>query len=169
MEYLLLGKIIDTFGLDGTVKVISSTNNQDIRYKKGSKVFAHDEKEDTYLELTIKNYRSNGKFDFISFNEFKDINDAEIIKGNTLEVIKNRNDLDVGYYFYSDLVGCKVLDENNNTLGTVSIVEEFPAQITLRVKRPNRKDFFVPFLEQFIKNVDVEKKEIHINVMEGML
>ena len=51
----------------------------------------------------------------------------------------------------------------------VKEVEEFPAQITLRVKSLKGKDFFVPFIEAFIKNVDVESKKIIIHFMEGML
>ena len=86
-----------------------------------------------------------------------------------MQVIKDNNDLEVGYYFYSDLIGCAILDENKEVLGIVKNVEEFPAQITLRVKRNNGKDFFVPFVKQFIKNVDIDNKKIYIEVIEGML
>ena len=60
-------------------------------------------------------------------------------------------------------------DEKKNILGIVKNVEEFPAQITLRVSRKNGKDFFVPFIKQFIKNVDIRNKQIEIVVLEGML
>ena len=169
MEYLLVGKIIDTFGLDGTLKIISSSNNQDVRYKKGSKLFLFDKEGKLNQEVKVKSYRCNGKFDFVCFEEISNINEAEQIQGFEIRAIKDRSDLDVGYYFYSDLVGCSIIDEQGNNLGVVTIVEEFPAQITLRVKRKNGKDFFVPFLQQFIKYVDVEKKIINIIFMEGML
>ena len=45
MEYLKLGKIIDTFSLDGSVKIFSTTTNQDIRFQKGKKVFIQIEDE----------------------------------------------------------------------------------------------------------------------------
>ena len=93
----------------------------------------------------------------------------EQFKGFELLVEKNYSDLKVGYYFYSDLIGCSIVDDNKNKLGIVSKVEEFPAQLTLRVKRNNKPDFFVPFIKQFIINVDIVKKEITINVLEGML
>ena len=82
---------------------------------------------------------------------------------------KDRKDLEVGYYFYEDLVGCSIIDQSKNELGIVNKVEEFPAQITLRVKRQNGKDFFVPFVKQFIKKVDIDAKKIYIEVIEGML
>ena len=168
MEYLSLGKIIDKFGLDGTVKVYSTTNNAKMRYQKGAKVFLYNEKDNQRFEKEVESYRSSGLFDFVKFKKV-DVNEAETFKGLEIQVIKDRNELEVGYYFYSDLEGCEVVDENDITLGIVSKVEEFPAQITLRVKRNKEKDFFVPFIKQFILNVDVEHKKIAIKVLEGML
>ena len=169
MEYLTLGKIIDSFGLDGTLKVFSSTQNQKIRYKKGNKVFIYNPNTEERVEDKAVRYRSSGQIDYVKLEGINNPEDAKKLKGFELHVIKDNSDLEVGYYFYSDLIGCKVVDSSNNLLGEVSNVEEFPAQITLRVKRKGNKDFFVPFLKQFIVNVDIENKTIMINVLEGML
>ncbi|MFA6660234.1 MAG: ribosome maturation factor RimM, partial [Bacilli bacterium] len=85
------------------------------------------------------------------------------------KVIKNREELEKGHYYFSDLVGCQIIEEQGNILGVVSQVEEFPAQITLRVKRQGKADFFIPFLKEFILEVDISNKKINIRVMEGML
>ncbi len=163
MEYLSLGKIIDTFGLDGTLKVFSSTTNGKERYKKGHKVFICGK------EYTVLSYRNSGNIDFVRFEEVTNPEAANALKGQFIEIIKDRNDLKEGYYFYDDLRGCKIIDKEGKEYGIVKEVEEFPAQITLRVKRENAKDFFVPFLKQFIVKVDIENKEITINLLEGML
>ena len=168
MEYLLLGKIVDKFGLDGTLKIYSTTNNAEMRYKKSAKVFLYDEKTCERKEYQVESFRKNGVFDFVKLKGF-DANLADQVKGFEVQVIKDNNDLKVGYYFYSDLIGCQILDEKKNILGIVKNVEEFPAQITLRVSRKNGKDFFVPFIKQFIKNVDIQHKQIEIIVLEGML
>lgn len=168
MEYLLLGKIVDKFGLDGTLKIYSTTNNAEMRYKKNARVFLYDEKNDQRIEYQVESFRKSGVFDFVKLKGF-DANLADQVKGFEVQVIKDNNDLEVGYYFYSDLVGCEILDEHKNVLGIVKNIEEFPAQITLRVARKNGKDFFVPFIKQFIKNVDIQNKKIEIIVLEGML
>ena len=169
MEYLSLGKIIDSFGLDGTLKVYSTTDNQKLRYKKGNKLFLYNEQEDSRIQVTVVSYRSSGNLDYVKFEEIKSPEQGKEYKGFEIHTIKDANDLKVGYYFYSDLVGCVIIDQDNNVLGKVSKVEEFPAQLTLRVRRENGKDFFVPFVKQFIKKVDIENKTISINVIEGML
>ena len=166
MEYLTLGKIIDTFSLDGSVKILSSTTNQDIRYKKGNKVFISE--NDEMKELTIVSYRRSSNFDIVKFQEITNVDEALLLKGKELLVIKNINDLKEGYYFYSDLKGCIIVADGKK-LGKVIEVEEFPSQLTLRCKADNGKAFFVPFVKAFIKSVDIESKEIEINFMEGLL
>ena len=168
MEYLSLGKIIDKFGLDGTLKIYSTTNNAEMRYKKGASVFLYDPSSNERQEYKVISHRSSGQFDFVRL-ENVDVNKAETLKGFEVQIIKDIKDLKVGYYFYSDLEGCKIINDQGKVLGTVKKVEEFPAQITLRVGRENNKDFFVPFVKVFIKKVDINNKEITINVMEGLL
>ena len=166
MEYLKLGKIIDTFALDGSVKIFSTTTNQDIRFKKGKKIYI--QMDEDYKQVTINNYRHTPKGDILRFDEINNVDDAALYKGKELFVIKDRNDLKEGYYFFSDLIGCSVIS-NNEKVGEVIEIEEYPAQITLRVKANNGKIFFVPFVKAFIKNVDIESRQIDIVLLEGML
>ena len=169
MDYLTLGTIVDSFGLDGTLKLYSTTNNQKLRYKKGAIVFLFNQKDNSRTQFIVNGFRSSGKFDFVKLDSINDKTKADSLKGFELQVEKNSTDLKVGYYFYSDLRACLVVDQNNNELGIVNEIEEFPAQLTLRVKRKNGKDFFVPFIKQFILSVDIRNKKITINVIEGML
>lgn len=169
MSYLKIGKIIDSHGLDGTLKVFNTTDSPKKRYAKGNKVYLYNESTDERLELTVERFRLSGQIAFVKLEGIDNPESAKEFKGFEIHTIKDRNDLEVGYYFYEDLVGCAIIDQNKNELGKVSKVEEFPAQITLRVKRSNGKDFFVPFIKQFIKKVDIDAKKIHIEVIEGML
>lgn len=169
MEYLKLGIIIGTHGLDGTLKIKSSTMFQEKRYQKGNKVFLYDSKNDLRKDIAVISYRSSGELDYLKLEGIDNINDAESYKGMEIHALKDSSILDSNSYYFSDIVGCAIIDENNRNLGNVIAVEEFPAQITLRCKTADNKGFFVPFISSFIRNVDIAKKEIHINYMEGML
>ena len=169
MEYLSLGKITGAFGLDGTLKVFSTTNMGEKRYKKGSKVFIYDDEKNQYDEYIVLSYRHNGLFDFVKLENINTPEEAISKKNKEILVIKNIDDLDDGTYFYSDLRGCEICDKSLNKLGIVKEIEEFPAQLTLRVGRPNKPDFFVPFIEEFIVSVSIADKRIIINVIEGLL
>ena len=168
-EYLLLGYIIDSFSLDGTVKILSKTDFADLRYQEGNKVFFYSPKTKERLEMTVNKYRANGQFDFVKVEEVNSPEEAQSFKGYEVQVEKDYKNMEKDTYYFVDLVGCEVLDENDQVLGKVSQVEEFPAQLTLRVKRKDQPDFLVPFVKAFIRSVDIEKKKIVINVIGGLL
>ena len=168
MEYLTLGKVYDAFGLDGTLKIISSTYFASERYKPGNKIFLlspRGEKE----ELTVVSFRNNKDTDFVKVEEITTKEEALQRKGFLVQVEKDNSLLQKNEYYFSDLEKCEVFDEDNNLLGWVKKVEEFPSTISLRVGRKNNKDFFVPFIDQFIIKVDIDNKKITIHVLEGML
>lgn len=169
MEYVSLGVIKDSFGLDGTMKIYSTSTNQSKRYVKGAKVFLYNPQTHERTELTVSKYRKNGPFDFLKVNEFNTPEEIKVLKG--LEIHANRDDikLEKGQYYYTDLKECEVYDQEGKLLGKVKEIEEFPAQLTLRVARDNKPDFFVPFIEQFIKNIDIKNKRILIEKIEGLL
>ena len=169
MEYVSLGVIKDSFGLDGTLKIFSTTNMSKKRYVKGAMVFLYNPQTKGREEKKVLAFRHSDVFDFVKLEGIDNPEFAKTLKGHEIHVIKDTKDLEKDTYFYSDLRGCKVVDEKGNKLGTVKEVEEFPAQLTLRVKRAGKSDFFVPFIKQFIKEVNIEDKRIVIEVIEGLL
>ena len=169
MEYLSLGKIIGSFGVDGTLKIYSTTNMYNKRYQKGNIVFLYNPQTQEREVHTILAFRHSGNFDFVKLDGIDNPEVIQSLKSYEIHVEKDQKDLDKDTYFYSDLRGCKVVDQDGNELGTVKEVEEFPAQLTLRVMRSGKQDFFVPFVKQFIKEVNIENKVILIEKIEGLL
>ena len=169
-EYLLLGYITDAFSLDGTFKVLSKTNFASKRYQKGKEVFLYQPNTKQRMTVIVESYRGNGQFDFVKVQGVNSKEEALEFKGYEIQALKDYQIVDKDTYYYVDLVGCVVLDDKGQVLGKVSLVEEFPAQLTLRVKRDgNQPDFLVPFVKAFIKSVDIDKKQIIINVIGGLL
>ena len=167
MEKLLLGNIIGSFSLDGTLKILSKTNLANKRYQKGNKIFLC-KNEEIIKELTVCSFRNNNGIDYVKFEEINSKEDADSLKNYTLMAEKDLSILDKDFYYFSDLEKCKIIYQNE-VIGKVIKVEEFPAQITLRIKHKNGKEFFIPFIEEFINNVSIEKEEIDVNIIEGMI
>ncbi len=168
-EYLLLGYITDAFSLDGTFKVLSKTDFAEHRYQKGKEIYLYQANTKQRMTFVVENYRSNGQFDFVKVEGINSKEEALEFKGYEIQALKDYDFMEKDTYYFVDLVGCKVLDEKGQELGIVSRVEEFPAQLTLRVKRKGKEDFFVPYVKAFIRRVDINKKEIEINLIGGML
>ena len=73
MDYVLIGKIINTFGIRGELKVNSYTDFAKERFKKGSTVYVGEK----HLPFTVKGYREHKGFLLVSFKDHEDINLVE--------------------------------------------------------------------------------------------
>ena len=168
-EYLLVCKVLKPVGLKGDLKVYTYTTFKDIRYKKGSKLFYKNGED--YIELTVKSfYSKGGNLDVISFKDLDEIDKVNFLLGKEIYALKDDSILNENEFYYSDLTGLKVIDEDNNELGKVTSIEEFPAQITLKIQKNSAKShFFVPFNDFFVKEVNIKDGFIKIHLIDGLL
>lgn len=170
MEYVRLGQVSKTFGLEGQVRVFSLTDFASERFKVGMKVSLLEEKTNERKDFTIRSFRDSGDSYFLGFKEIPTIDEAEKIIGDYVEVDKATAPLPKGYYRLQDLKGCTVLDGSKKVLGKVSDILSYAPTKTLVVAREGKKPFYVPFVkDEFILSVDIAKKEITIKVMDGLL
>jgi 16S rRNA processing protein RimM len=170
MEYLALGLILKTRGLKGEVKVKSSTDFASLRYKKKNKVYLYNEETQDLKEVHVFSYSSIQGFDYVSFEELRDIN--LVLPYIHYQIVVKKEEqpkLKKDTYYFSELVGCKVIDQNNNSIGEIIKIEEYSANQTLRIRLENGKDLLLPFVKAFIKKVDIERKEVNCHLIEGMI
>lgn len=169
MDYIKIGNIINTHGLKGELKIKSYSDFDAQRYQKGKTVYIN--YEGRYLPFCVASYRVHKGFPLVSFENAQGINDVEKYKKCTIYIsAADRQSLKKGEYYRDELVGLKVIDEQQNLIGIVSAVEETcPGQSRLRITREEQKDGLVPYIPVFIKKVDMEQKIITIHKEEGLL
>lgn len=167
-KYLKVGKILKAQGLNGEVRVFSTTSFKDIRYKKGNKLFIN--KNGEMIEFVVSSFYSKGEnLDVISFKNFDSIEKISPFIGCEIFAIKDNKILFENEFFYDDLIGLNVYDEDDNKIGLVASIEEFPSQITLKISLSNKKFAFIPFNDFFIKSVDLDNKKMTIHLIEGLI
>ena len=167
MEYLSVGKITQTFGIKGEVKVYVTSSFSLERFKKNNTLYI--KFNDEYLKLKIeRSYQKDANFYIVKFFNYDDATISESLKNNYLYVEKDPSILKDNEYFYVDLIGLDVLDENQRKIGVIEKIEEFPAQITLKIKF-NDKFYYVPFNDFFIKDVNLKDHYIKIHVIDGLI
>ena len=169
MEYIAIGKIVNTHGLKGELKIESWSDFDEIRYAKGSTVYI--DYQDELIEVHPVSYRVHKGYALVAFEGLQDINLVE--KYKTCEILiadSDRQDLPEGEYYVDELIGMTVKDEEGSLIGTVIDVEETRgAQNNLRVEREGMKDALIPYVPEFITDIDDEKGVITVHVIEGLL
>ena len=167
-KYISVGKILNFHGIKGEAKVGFSKGQEDfilgldlVYVLKGSE----------YLPLTVQNVRLNKNFALFKFKGIDSINDLMEYKGSVLFVEESyiRENLEENEFLIDELVGMDLYDTDNKKLGFVIGVSNNGANDLLSVKTMSKKVCLVPFVEAFIKNVDIKNKSIVINNLEGLL
>ena len=165
-DFISIGKITNFFGIKGEAKVGYSNESQ---LKNAKKVYLLD--DISKKELTIQNLRFHKNFAIVKFSEIDNINDLIQFKGQRIFISKKQalKQLDNNEYLIQDLIGCSVLNEKGEKLGTVVDISTNSSQDLLNIKNLIGQVFLVPFVEEFFPLVDIENKKIIIKPIEGLL
>jgi 16S rRNA processing protein RimM len=176
-KLISIGKITKPVGLKGYVKVFSLTDFPE-RYKKLVQVKIYSEKEKTVIQnrfsnsedFLIKDVIFDKEFLRVLFENYEDIKLTDILIGCFIVIEESeRMKLDKGQYYLYDIIGLDVIT-NDKKIGTLVSIENYGGQDLLKIKlTEDNKEVLIPFVDDFIKNVDVVKKIIEIEVIDGML
>lgn len=72
-----------------------------------------------------------------------------------------------GEYYYVDLIGCEVLDDQERTVGRVHAVFEAGASDVLVVRSEDGQlERYVPLVEGWVEQVDLERRRIRIQGLD---
>ena len=158
----LIGKIVNTQGVHGEMRVIPTTDDI-TRFELLDSVFIDDK------EYEIERVRYHKQFVLLKLKGIDDMTAAERYK--TKEVrIPEELALPCGEdeYYVKDLYGMKVIDEDDKEIGVIKDVIFTGANDVYIVKPKSGKDILIPAIKDCILKVDVAEKTMYIHLMEGL-
>ena len=153
---IYLGKIVNTHGLKGEIRILSDFKYKEEVFKENSIVYINNTK---YI---IKSYRKHKVFDMITLENIDSIEKAENLKG--LNIYINRDDYNFGI-LDTDLVGMDVYDNNTYKGKVVEIMKgsKYDFLVIDGIKR-----HMVPNIKEFINNIDLDRNRIDIDYIRGL-
>lgn len=157
-QFLTVGKIINTHGIKGEIKVMPSTDDVS-RFEELSKVYIGD----NLIEITGCKFQP-GKV-ILKIEGVDTIEAASKLKNKFIKV--KREDavkLPKDTYYEADIKGCVVYDENNEELGTIGEVIYTGSNEVYWIK--GEKELLIPALKSIIVKVDIENKKIIIKPLD---
>ncbi|MGV3465755.1 MAG: ribosome maturation factor RimM [Heyndrickxia sp.] len=165
-----VGKIVNTHGLNGEVRVISITDFKEERFKVGSILYLFVPNQSEPIQLVVKSHRVHKNFDLLTFEGYTNINEVEKWKNGILKVSEEQlGKLEEGEFYFHEIVGCQVLTTNNELVGVVKEILTPGANDVWVVKGEKGKEYLIPYIEPIVKQINVSEKRIIIEPMEGLL
>lgn len=163
-EYLECGKIINTHGLTGTVKLDSWCNTPEDLASIKTLYFLEN---GSYVPRRVTSASVQKKFVLAKIEGIDGIDAAEAMKETVVYADRNDVPVDEGEFFIADLIGLPVYDADSGKLyGNVSDVFNSGASDIYTVTTPDGERM-IPAVDEFVLSVDLEKG-IAVRPIEGM-
>ena len=139
------------------------------RFAVGMKLLALPRDSASRRELEVEELWPHKGLLVLKFAGMDSISEAETLVGCELQVPRSqRSELQAGWNYVSDLVGCAVLDHGRE-IGRIEDVQFGAGEAPLLIVRDAARLLEVPFAEAYLDSVDVEKKQVRMKLPEGLL
>ncbi len=163
-EYVYIGKIVNTHGIKGELRLLSNFKYKNKVFLQNRKIYIGEEKK----EEMIKSYRHHKIFEMITLYGYDNIN--EVLKFINKNVYVKKNDLGLKdkEFLDEDLINLSVIF-NNQEVGRVVAIRQINPKNKIIEAVINDKVTMIPYHEDFIVNVDLVNKKIEMNLIEGMI
>jgi 16S rRNA processing protein RimM len=166
-EFITLARVVKTQGRHGEVAV--EVHSDPERFSGRMKLLALD-KEDVRRELEVEEVWPHKGLLVLKFRGVDSISDAEVLIGSELQLPRSqRAELERGWTYVSDLVGCTLFD-GGREIGRIEDIQFGAGEAPLLiVVDKGGKKFDVPFAEAYLEAVDVAQRQVRMKLPEGML
>ncbi len=162
MKYFKCGHVMTTHGIKGDLKVRSLSDFN--RFYKGSRLYLYHNGQ--YEEVKVSK-ASVFKNDYlVSFEGLEDINLVQKYHGDDIYISEfdRQDELGENEYYYNDLIGKSVVNQQGEDRGTVIEVRELPQADYLVISYLD-KSVLVPFIKEFVTEVN---EKITVKEIEGL-
>ena len=158
-KYLRVGVITSPHGVRGEVKVYPTTDDV-MRFKKLDKVILDLGRGET-RELKIRQVKFFKNMVILKFDGVDTMNEVEGWRQKDLLITRDQAiPLEEDEFFITD---------EGETLGTLTDVMETGANDVYCVKTPEGKELLLPAIRDCILDVDLDKEEMLVHVLPGLL
>lgn len=163
MKYIRVGKIVNTHGIKGELRILSDFKYKEKVFKNGFLIYIGQEKQ---VEK-INTYRYHKIFDMITLENYSNINEVLKYKGSYVFINKDDLILNENEFLNEDLIGFDVKYFDIKNLKVVGI-EKYPSSDMLKIDY-NNKIKLIPINDGIIEEIDFDKKLIVIKDIKGLI
>ena len=163
MEYIEIGRIVNTHGIKGEIRILSDFKYKEKIFQKRKNIYIGKDK----IKETINSYRYHKIFDMITLKGIDNINDVLKYKGKYIFTTKEELNLKENEYLKEDIIGLDVI-VNEKKVGIVKdyIHDKYQDRIIIDKKETQ---YQVPFVPDMIESINLKENKIVIKEIKGLL
>jgi 16S rRNA processing protein RimM len=165
---LIVGRIGRAHGIKGDVTVEVRTDEPELRLGPGAVLMTD---PSSAGPLTVASGKVHSGRLLLRFEGVHDRNGAEALRGTLLiaEIDPEDRPEDPDEYYDHQLVGLDVVLTDGTVVGELTEVLHLPYQDLLTVVRPDGTEVLVPFVSEFVPEIDLEAQRAVITPPPGLI
>lgn len=161
-QFLEAGQIVNTHGIQGEVKILPWADSPEF-------LCGFDTLYIDAAPVKVLSAKPHKGCVIARLEGVAGVNDAMRLKGKTVSIDRSGVELPDGRHFLADLMGLEVRDADSGAvLGTIHDILTPPAH-EVYVVRGGGREFMVPAVDEFVKEIDVEGGFVRVRLIEGMV
>ncbi len=162
MELIKIGKIVNTHGIKGELRLLSNFPYKDRVFVNKMPIYIGNKDKEI-----INTYRRHKNFDMITLKGYSNINEVLKYKGKNVYVEKDSIILDDDNYLDEDLIGLTIIYKEEER-GTISNILRYPSTTLFNVKE-GKGEYLLPYNSNLIDKIDIKNKQIFIKNIDGLI
>ncbi len=165
-EYLEIGQIVSTHGIKGEVRLNPWCDTP--AFVKKFKTLYRDEKGSSSFKVVA--CRPHGNVAVLKLEGIDTVEQAQRLRNTVLYMKRSDVNLPEGKWFISELIGCTVLDYDNEGIcyGTITDVDSGMANDIWYITTPEGKEVLIPAIKDVVIKCDVAQDKAYIRPLRGL-
>lgn len=158
-----IGAVTGAVGLKGEIRIFHTAADPELLQEYESIIIGG-------KKYDIDNIRYKKKIPILKLAQVNDRNSAEeLLKEDVFVESEKLVDLPDNNYYVKDLVGIEIIDvDSEEIIGTLVNVITNTAQDVYEVRTRDGMNLMIPAVNEFIINVDLNKKTMKVKLPEGL-
>lgn len=170
-ELVQVGFIFRPHGVRGELKVNPETSSPD-QFERFEQVWVgpNESAVSPYVPTSVRYQQTKrGTTVILQLDGVDSRESAEAITKQSLFVPADALDVDEDELMLHNLVDLEVVSVEGVRIGTVEDVLEHPAHITLTIRCTDGREAMIPFVADFVRDVDLDAGRLEVTPIEGLL
>ena len=164
VPYLIIGRVLKPWSYRGEMKVEIVTDFPE-RFASLQRVFLGDDAN----SFSVERAHLHGKFILLKLKGVDSTEAAETLRDQLIQVArKDAVQLPQGQHFLHELIGLRVVTTEGETLGTLEEIIDTRAN-DVYIVRDGTREILIPATEEIVKEIAVERGEMVVKMMEGLV
>ncbi len=165
MDLFVIGEIVKTRGLRGCLKILTQTEAKNII--ADLKFVYLEDVRGQRINHDIRGITASGKFVFLELKDIADKDTAQRLVGYKVLIPRDKlEDLPQGEYYWQDIIGLDVFDEQGKYLGRIESI--FPTGSNDVYVCQGEREILLPAIVEVVRHIDIEKKIMTVKLLEGL-